>query len=50
MFVIAGVSGHVGGVAASELLSRGEKVKVIVRDGAKGHEWSKRGAEVAVGS
>jgi uncharacterized protein YbjT (DUF2867 family) len=50
MFVIAGVTGHVGSVAAEELLAKGEKVKVIVRDAAKGTAWSKRGAEVATGS
>ncbi len=50
MFVIAGVSGHVGSVAASELLDKKQKVKVIVRDAKKGADWSKRGAEVAVGS
>jgi len=50
MFVIAGVTGHVGSVVAQELLSHGEKVKVLVRDSAKGAEWSKRGAEIAVGA
>ncbi len=50
MFVIAGVSGHVGSVAANELLGKKQKVKVIVRDGKKGEAWSKKGAEVAVGS
>jgi uncharacterized protein YbjT (DUF2867 family) len=49
MFVIAGATGHVGGVAARELLAGKHKVKVIVRDAAKGHEWSSRGAELAVG-
>ncbi len=49
MFVIAGVTGHVGSVAANELLSKGEKIKVIVRSAEKGAEWSKRGAEIAVG-
>jgi uncharacterized protein YbjT (DUF2867 family) len=49
MFVIAGVTGHVGGTAARELLTQKQKVKVIVRDAAKGHEWSSRGAELAVG-
>ncbi len=49
MFVIAGVTGHVGGVAAALLLEKKQKVKVIVRDAAKGAPWSKRGAEVAVG-
>jgi uncharacterized protein YbjT (DUF2867 family) len=50
MLVIAGFTGHVGSVAAQELLSKGAKVKVLVRDPAKGVEWSKKGAEVATGS
>jgi len=50
MFVIAGVTGHVGGVAARELLAAKQPVKVIVRDQAKGKDWSARGAEVAVGT
>jgi uncharacterized protein YbjT (DUF2867 family) len=50
MFVVAGVTGHVGGVAARELLAKGEPVKVIVRDTAKGREWSALGAEVAQGT
>lgn len=50
MFVIAGVTGHVGAVAANELLGKHETIKVIVRDAKKGEVWSKRGAEVAVGS
>lgn len=49
MFVIAGATGHVGGAAATELLGQKQKIKVIVRDAAKGGEWSKRGAELAVG-
>jgi uncharacterized protein YbjT (DUF2867 family) len=50
MYVIAGVTGHVGSVVATKLLGKKEKVKVIVRDTAKGQAWSARGAEVAVGS
>jgi uncharacterized protein YbjT (DUF2867 family) len=50
MFIIAGVTGHVGGVAARELLAAKQQVKVIVRDQAKGKEWAARGAEVAVGT
>jgi uncharacterized protein YbjT (DUF2867 family) len=49
MFVIAGVTGHVGSVAARELLAAKQPVKVIVRDAAKGKEWAAKGAEVAVG-
>jgi uncharacterized protein YbjT (DUF2867 family) len=50
MLVVAGVTGHVGSVVAEQLLSRGHKIKVIVRDAAKGAAWSQKGAEVAVGA
>ena len=49
MFVIAGVTGHVGSVVANELLAKKMPVKVIVRDLEKGAAWSKKGAQVAVG-
>ena len=49
MFVIAGATGHVGGTAANALLAGKHKVKVIVRDAAKGRDWAARGAEVASG-
>lgn len=48
LFSIAGVSGHTGKVAAEKLLSWGHRVRVVVRDAAKGAEWAARGAEVAV--
>ena len=50
MYVVAGVSGHVGSVIANELLAHGQKVKVLVRDAKKGVDWSKKGAEVGVAS
>lgn len=50
MYVVAGVTGHVGKVVAQQLLARKAKVKVIVRDAAKGASWAKQGAELAVGS
>jgi uncharacterized protein YbjT (DUF2867 family) len=50
MFVVAGVTGHVGSVVAEQLLAKGQKIKVIVRDAAKGAAWSQKGAEVAVGA
>ena len=50
MFVIAGVTGHVGGVAARQLLAEKQPVKVIVRDAEKGKAWSAAGAEVAIGA
>src|SRR5579863_7705323 len=50
MFVISGVSGHTGAVAANTLLAAGKKVRVIVRDAQKGEAWRARGADVAVAS
>ncbi|MDP1922066.1 MAG: NmrA family NAD(P)-binding protein [Myxococcales bacterium] len=48
MFAIAGVSGHTGAVVADTLLSKGQKVRVIVRSAEKGAVWQKKGAEVAI--
>lgn len=50
MYVIAGVTGHVGSVVARELIAKGKKVRVIVRNAAKAEAYSKQGAEAAVGS
>jgi len=50
MYVIAGVSGNTGSVAASTLLADKQPVRVIVRDAAKGEPWKAKGAEVAVAS
>jgi len=47
-FVVAGVSGNTGKVVASALLAAGKKVRVLVRDAAKGKAWQEQGAEVAV--
>ena len=49
-YIVAGVTGRVGAAAASELLEHGERVTVIVRDEARGLDWTRRGAEVALGS
>jgi uncharacterized protein YbjT (DUF2867 family) len=48
LFAIAGASGRTGHVAAQTLLARGAKVRVILRDAAKGEAWKERGAEVAL--
>jgi uncharacterized protein YbjT (DUF2867 family) len=48
MFVITGVTGHTGSVAASTLLAAGKPVRVVVRDAAKGEPWKAKGAEVAI--
>lgn len=48
IYAVAGVSGHTGSVAADTLLAQGHRVRVIVRDAAKGAPWQAKGAEVAV--
>jgi len=50
MFIIAGVTGHVGSVVAEKLLAKGQKIRVLVRDAGKAAAWSKKGAEVSVGN
>jgi uncharacterized protein YbjT (DUF2867 family) len=50
MFLVAGVSGNTGSKVADLLLAKGEQVRVIVRDEAKGAPWKAKGCEVAVGS
>ena len=44
MYVIAGVTEHVGSVAAMALLAKKNPVKVIVSNNKKGETWSKQGA------
>ena len=48
MFAVTGATGKVGGVTARALLAAGKSVRVVVRDRAKGEEWSRRGCEIAV--
>ena len=48
MFVITGVTGHVGRVTANLLLTQQQPVRAIVRNASKGAEWETKGAEVAV--
>jgi uncharacterized protein YbjT (DUF2867 family) len=48
MFVVTGASGNTGSVVATTLLERGEKVRAVVRDEARGAALRARGAEVHV--
>ena len=50
MYAIAGVTGHTGKAVAETLQAKGQPLRVIVRDQAKGAPWKGRGAEVAVAS
>ena len=49
-FVVAGATGRVGSVVASELLSHGDDVTVLARDPARAERLAERGATVAVGT
>lgn len=47
MFTVAGATGHVGSTVASALLTRGEKVRVLVRSQAAAEPWARAGADIA---
>lgn len=47
-YLVAGVTGNTGKIAAETLLAQGKSVRVVVRDAAKGEAWRARGAEVAI--
>jgi uncharacterized protein YbjT (DUF2867 family) len=49
MIAVLGVTGQVGSVVARTLLDSGGKVRVVVRDEAKGNSWKAQGADVSVG-
>lgn len=48
MYVVAGVTGKTGKVAAETLLAQKQPVRVIVRDAAKASEWTAKGAEATI--
>ncbi|MEY9524027.1 NAD(P)H dehydrogenase (quinone) [Bradyrhizobium japonicum] len=48
MFVITGITGKVGTIAASALLNAGQRVRAVVRTEEKGAVWRARGCELAV--
>ena len=50
MFVITGITGKVGGNVARSLLSKGHKLRAVVRDRAKGDQWTALGCEVSLAS
>jgi uncharacterized protein YbjT (DUF2867 family) len=47
-YVIAGVTGNTGAVAADALLSQGHSVRAVARDPSKADPWARRGADVVV--
>ena len=49
MYFIAGITGHVGGEAARQLLARGKKVRTLARTPDKANAFAKQGVEVRQG-
>jgi NAD(P)H dehydrogenase (quinone) len=49
MYTIMGATGKVGGATANALLNAGQRLRVVVRDRAKGESWASRGCELAIG-
>jgi len=50
MFAVTGITGKVGGQVARSLLAKGQTVRAVVRNRAKGEEWASLGCEVALAS
>ncbi len=50
MILVTGPTGKTGGVAVDQLLTRKQKVRVLVRSAEKGAALRERGADVVVGS
>jgi uncharacterized protein YbjT (DUF2867 family) len=48
MFVMLGASGNTGKVVAETLLTQKKKVRVVLRDAAKGRAWKDAGADVSI--
>ncbi|HEX3876571.1 MAG TPA: NAD(P)H-binding protein, partial [Bryobacteraceae bacterium] len=49
MFFVSGITGHVGGAAARQLLKQGRTVRTLARDPQKASAWSKQGVEIIKG-
>jgi len=49
MYVVIGATGHTGNIVAERLLAKGEKVRVVGRDGRKLEALKQRGAQEFVG-
>jgi NAD(P)H dehydrogenase (quinone) len=48
MYAVMGVTGKVGGSAATTLLASGFKVRAIMRDAGKAHRWAQQGCDIAI--
>ena len=50
MFLISGITGHVGGATAENLLAKGHKVRALVRDPGKAANWASQDVELVRGN
>ncbi|MBV8820152.1 MAG: NmrA family NAD(P)-binding protein, partial [Acidobacteriaceae bacterium] len=46
MFTVMGITGHVGGAIAENLLTAGKAVRAAVRNAEKAKPWADRGVEL----
>jgi uncharacterized protein YbjT (DUF2867 family) len=49
MFLVTGITGHVGGATAQNLLAKGHKVRALVRNPEKAADWASKGVELVQG-
>jgi len=49
MFLVTGITGHVGGATAQNLLNSGHKVRALVRNPEKAAAWADQGVELVPG-
>jgi uncharacterized protein YbjT (DUF2867 family) len=49
MFFVMGITGHVGGATAQNLLAGGHKVRALVRNRSKAAAWESKGVELIEG-
>lgn len=49
MFLVMGITGKVGGAAATHLLAQGKTVRALVRDRSKAASWVEQGVELVDG-
>jgi uncharacterized protein YbjT (DUF2867 family) len=49
VFLVMGITGKVGGATATHLLTKGKKVRALVRDRAKAARWADQGVELVDG-
>ena len=49
LFLVTGITGHVGGVTAQRLLDKGHRVRALVRNAQKAAPWAAKGVQLVEG-